>query len=230
MTSRPITTLFMLMSVDGKISTGISNDRDFDKDLPDIKQLANGLKQYYALEEQTDLFSLNTGRVMAKVGWNKPKRSITKIPVSFVIIDNEPHLTQLGVLNLLERTDKLYIATTNKDHPAFSTKSSSLSILLCDKFIDFENLFIRLKNEGVKDLTIQSGGTLNSVLLRLGLIDNLSVVMAPVLVGGLNTPTLIDGTDIERVEDIAKIRPLSLSKVSKLNDSYLHLVYEVINS
>ena len=33
---RAITTLFMLMSVDGKISTGASDDLDVDKDLPSI--------------------------------------------------------------------------------------------------------------------------------------------------------------------------------------------------
>ena len=31
---RPITTLFMLMSVDGKISTGAADELDFDQDLP----------------------------------------------------------------------------------------------------------------------------------------------------------------------------------------------------
>ncbi len=31
---RPVTTLFMLMSLDGKISPGASDDLDMDKDLP----------------------------------------------------------------------------------------------------------------------------------------------------------------------------------------------------
>lgn len=31
---RPITTLFMLMSVDGKITPGASDTLDFDQDLP----------------------------------------------------------------------------------------------------------------------------------------------------------------------------------------------------
>ena len=64
MNERPITTLFMLMSVDGKISTGLAA-RDFDKDLPDIKGVNEGLSQYYDLEQETDSFSLNTGKVMA---------------------------------------------------------------------------------------------------------------------------------------------------------------------
>ena len=33
---RPITTLFMLMSVDGKISTGSSDELDVDRDFPTL--------------------------------------------------------------------------------------------------------------------------------------------------------------------------------------------------
>jgi hypothetical protein len=39
---RPITTLFMLMSVDGKISTGFIDERDADKDFPKIDGIKNG--------------------------------------------------------------------------------------------------------------------------------------------------------------------------------------------
>ena len=36
---RAVTTLFMLMSVDGKISTGSSDELDVDKDFPNIPDL-----------------------------------------------------------------------------------------------------------------------------------------------------------------------------------------------
>ncbi len=39
---RPITTLFMLMSLDGKISPGASDDLDVDKDFPKIAGLKEG--------------------------------------------------------------------------------------------------------------------------------------------------------------------------------------------
>lgn len=64
----------MLVSADGKISTGSTDERDFDKDLPNIKGVGEGLHQYYDLEKQTDYYSFNTGRVMAKVGWNDEKK------------------------------------------------------------------------------------------------------------------------------------------------------------
>ena len=47
MTHRPITTLFLLQSVDGKITTGASDALDFDRDFPRIPGLREGLHQYY---------------------------------------------------------------------------------------------------------------------------------------------------------------------------------------
>ena len=37
--NRPITTLFMLMSVDGKISTGAADELDVDRDFPRLAGL-----------------------------------------------------------------------------------------------------------------------------------------------------------------------------------------------
>ena len=49
---RPITTLFMLMSVDGKISTGATDELDVDKDFPKITGVSEGLHQYYEIEQR----------------------------------------------------------------------------------------------------------------------------------------------------------------------------------
>jgi 2,5-diamino-6-(ribosylamino)-4(3H)-pyrimidinone 5'-phosphate reductase len=54
--NRPFTTLFMLMSVDGKISTGDNDDMDVDADFPNIAGVREGLQQYYDIEAQTDFF------------------------------------------------------------------------------------------------------------------------------------------------------------------------------
>ena len=92
---RPITTLFMLMSADGKISTGAADALDFYQDFPQIAGLREGLSQYYEIEQTTDLWSLNSGRVQAKIGANQ-KPMPEKTPVSFVLIDNH-HLQEHGV-------------------------------------------------------------------------------------------------------------------------------------
>lgn len=69
---RPITTLFMLMSLDGKISPGASDALDVDKDFPKIDGLKEGLPQYYEIEQTTDLWSFNTRTRAGKDG-REPK-------------------------------------------------------------------------------------------------------------------------------------------------------------
>ncbi len=229
MNELPTTTLFMLVSVDGKISTGSSDERDFDKDLPNIAGVGEGLPQYYKLEQQTDYYSFNTGRVMAKVGWNEEKENIEQIDVIFVLVDNKPHLTERGVANLLKRTKKVYIVTTNTEHSAHAMKDENLEVLSYENSIDFTDLFKKLRSFGAEKMTIQSGGVMNTELVRNGLIDFVSLVIAPVLVGGSATSSLLDGKSLETVDDLNLLRPLELLSVDKLNDSYLNLVYKVRN-
>ena len=227
MDQRTFNTLFMLVSVDGKISTGTIEKRDFDKDLPKIYGAKKGLNQYYQLEQKTDLHSFNTGKVMTKIGMNKKIQNINKLPVSFIILDNKPHLTKLGINNLIRKTKKLYLITNNKNHPAFKIKEENMKIIYFKK-IDFRKLFIKLKKKyKINKITIQSGGTVNSDLIREGLIDMVSLVISPVLIGGKDTPTIMDGYSIESEKELKFIKTLKLKKCEKLNNSYLHLLYEV---
>ncbi len=227
--NRPQTTLFMLVSVDGKISTGSNDDRDFDKDLHKTEGVKEGLQQYYDLEQQTDLCSFNSGRLMAKVGWNDKKDNIEKIPVDFVLVDNKPHLTELGVTNLLARTRKLYLVTTNKEHPALQVSDPNLEVISYEDKVDFEDLFAKLGEAGVDKMTVQSGGELNAVLIRSGLIDYVSLVYAPLFVGGKDTTSLVDGKSIETSEDLKMLKTMTLIEAKPLEGSFLHLRYKVNN-
>ena len=228
---KPITTLFMLMSVDGKISTGGNDKFDVDQDFSKIKGVKEGLYQYYDLEQKTDLFSLNSGRVLVKVGVNKPRKDIRKLPVSFLVIDNEPYLNKIGVDNLLKKSKKLFIVTTNKNHPAFLQKDAdNLEIIFYKKDIDFVDLFRKLKKDfGIKRMTIQTGSTLNSIFLRNKLIDKISIVVAPALIGGKDTPSLIGGKSLFVVKELKDVKALKLVGVKKLKNSYLYLKYNVVN-
>jgi 2,5-diamino-6-(ribosylamino)-4(3H)-pyrimidinone 5'-phosphate reductase len=228
---KPITTLFMLMSVDGKISTGNIDERDVDKDYPKIDGIKNGIKQYYEIEQTTDLFSMNSGKVMAKVGANIKKENVKKIPVSFIVIDNKPHLTDIGIDYFIKMAKTFYLVTTNKNHPVFKYNNvENLQIIYYENKIDFINLFNKLKCEyNIEKMTLQTGGTLNSVILREKLIDKISIVVAPALIGGRDTPTLIDGESIQTFEELNKIKALKLTDIIKLNDSYINIKYDIIN-
>jgi len=224
---RPVTTLYMLMSVDGKISTGATDNMDVDKDLPKIDGVREGIHQYYEIEQTTDLWSFNTGRVQAKMGVNE-KPMPGKTPVSFVILDNN-HLTEHGVQYFCELSKEFVLVTTNRDHPAFGIKADNLHIILQQKLLLADMLKTLKSDFGCERITIQSGGTLNSIFLREKLFDYIDVVMAPVLIGGRNTATLIDGESLRDESELDKLGALQLVECKVLEDSYIRLRYKVLN-
>lgn len=227
MVGRPVTTLFMLMSVDGKISTGASDDLDVDSDLPKLDGVKEGLYQYYRLEQNTDLWSLNSGRVQAKLGVNEKSLPKKKTSVSFVLLDNS-HLTKQGIRYFCALSQRLVLVTANMRHPAFSLHESNLDVILQPKTDLKAMLEILYERYACERLTIQTGGTLNGLFLRHKLLDYLNVVVAPVLIGGKDTSTLIDGESITSVNDLGKLGILRLEECRKLQDSYLQLIYKVV--
>ena len=225
--NRPTTTLFMLMSVDGKISTGATDDLDVDKDFPKIAGVSEGLHQYYEIEQTTDLWTLNSGRVQAKLGANT-KKIPTRTPVSFVIIDNK-HLNERGIQYFCALSKTFVLITSNAKHPAFNIEDGNLHIIY-QKKLSLKNALTKLKSEyGCDRITIQTGGTLNGLFLREKLFDYVDIVVAPVLIGGKDTSTLIDGKSLFSQEELPKLGVLKLQECVILENSYLRLRYEVIH-
>ena len=224
---RPITTLFMLMSVDGKINLGASDTLDFDKDLPNIPGVMEGLQQYYTIEQMTDLWSLNSGRVQAKIGVNERDFPI-RTPVSFVLIDNH-HLTEHGVRYFCALSQEFVLVTENPLHPAFKIQEGNLRIMYQDR-LNLKDMLHRLKIEyGCERITIQTGGTLNGMFLRDKLFDYVDIVVAPILVGGKDTTTLIDGESLLSPDLIHKLGVLKLESVEQLEHSYIRMRYKVVS-
>lgn len=227
MPNRPTTTLFMLMSADGKISTGNTDELDFDQDFPKIVGVREGLQQYYDIEQTTDLWSMCSGKVQAKLGVNE-RELPSKTPVSFVLIDNK-HLTKHGVQYFCVQSKQFVLVTTNRDHPAFGVQADNLHIFYLRE-LNLAEVLQRLKNDfGCERITVQTGGMLNGLFLREKLFDFIDIVVAPVLVGGNDVATLIDGESITDINGLTKLGVLKLESLTTLNDSYFRMRYKVIS-
>jgi 2,5-diamino-6-(ribosylamino)-4(3H)-pyrimidinone 5'-phosphate reductase len=174
----------------------------------------------------TDLWSFNTGRVQAKMGVNE-KEMPEKTPVSFALLDNH-HLSKHGVRYFAARSRQAVIITSNPSHPAFHVPAENLHIIYQEE-PSLKDALRRLKSEcGCDRLTVQSGGSVNSLFLREKLLDYVDIVMAPVLIGGRDTPTMIDGPSLKSVSQLQDAGILRLEKCSVLEDSYIRLQYRVV--
>jgi 2,5-diamino-6-(ribosylamino)-4(3H)-pyrimidinone 5'-phosphate reductase len=67
-----------------------------------------------------------------------------------------------------------------------------------DKRVDLVAAMATLSRLGLQRVLVEGGGTLNFELLRLGLVDELDVFLAPMIFGGATSPTLADGGGLPR--------------------------------
>jgi 2,5-diamino-6-(ribosylamino)-4(3H)-pyrimidinone 5'-phosphate reductase len=87
--------------------------------------------------------------------------------------------------------------------------------------VDLDAGLARLTDEGIDRLMVEGGGELVASLFRDGLVDELSVYVGSLVVGGREAPTLVDGDGF--VDDFPR---LDLTGVERVDDGVL-LRYDV---
>jgi 2,5-diamino-6-(ribosylamino)-4(3H)-pyrimidinone 5'-phosphate reductase len=77
----------------------------------------------------------------------------------------------------------------------------------------------------IKTVRVDSGGVLNGVLLRSGLVDEVCLIINPELVGGTSPRSMYVASDLTSVEGVIR---LHLLEVKNLRSNHLWLRYDVI--
>jgi 2,5-diamino-6-(ribosylamino)-4(3H)-pyrimidinone 5'-phosphate reductase len=90
--------------------------------------------------------------------------------------------------------------------------------------VNLKELFRRLEKMRLGRILVEGGGELNWSLLRLGLIDELTVTIAPKIAGGRLATTLVEG---DGFDEIAQGIRLKLGKVQRKKSGELLLHYEI---
>ncbi len=111
---------------------------------------------------------------------------------------------------------RIFIITTEQSSPEQIAGLRALGVevvVLGENRVDLPAALHYLKQAGVDRLMVEGGGTLNEELLRLHLIDELSVYIAPLIFGGATAPTFASGPGFLREEALA----LQLTQVESLD-------------
>ncbi len=87
--------------------------------------------------------------------------------------------------------------------------------------VDLNTMMLTLKKIGVDHLMVEGGGTMNFELMRLGLVDEVFIYVAPMIFGGANAPTLADGMGLLRESAIE----MKLIDIERWDDGGVVLKY-----
>ncbi len=114
---------------------------------------------------------------------------------------------------------------TPQDYIEYLEKRRIDYILAGEDKVDLRTALEELNSKyGVKTIRVDSGGTLNGVLLREGLVTDLSVLIAPTAIGGTSPQSIYRAVDLVSADDAVKLK---LEHMEKMKDGYVWLKYKV---
>ncbi|MGI0016039.1 MAG: 2,5-diamino-6-(ribosylamino)-4(3H)-pyrimidinone 5'-phosphate reductase [Nitrososphaera sp.] len=90
--------------------------------------------------------------------------------------------------------------------------------------VNLKELFASLEKMGLKKVLVEGGGELNWSLLRLGMVDELRVTIAPKIAGGRLATTLVEGDGADRIAQGVRLQLKQVERKKKTGELVLRYV------
>lgn len=215
---RPYVILNAAMTLDGKIATKTgSSEISGEKDLVRVHEL----------RKEMDAIMVGINTLLA----DDPRLTVHKIeakrednPVR-IVVDSKAR-TPLNFRILNNDAPTIIAVTESADSLKVEELEKRVTVLKCGKDrVDLKSLMKELSRRGIKTLMLEGGSTLNYSMFENGLVDEIRVCVAPMIVGGVQAKTLVDGEGIDKMKDAIK---LELIRSYSLGPDLI-LEYRVIN-
>ncbi|WP_408006588.1 bifunctional diaminohydroxyphosphoribosylaminopyrimidine deaminase/5-amino-6-(5-phosphoribosylamino)uracil reductase RibD [Pseudalkalibacillus sp. A8] len=208
-TNRPFVTLKSASSMDGKIATKTGHSKWITG--PEARLDVH----LYRHEHDAILVGINTIikddpslTTRLPSGGKNPIRLVLdthlRIPKHCKILNDQEAPTWIITGNQVSETD---IETLQNDH---------VRILKMDESkINIHALLDRLTQERITSLFVEGGGTVHASFIKEKAFQQIVTYLAPMLVGGQSSPSIIGGEGIERITDAMDLEMISYEKIGK---------------
>ena len=220
---KPYVILNAAMTLDGKIATengssNISGEED--------------LKRVHELRKECDAIMVGIGTVMA----DDPRLTVHKVDANpddnplRVVVDSKCRTPIDARITNEDAKTVIAVANEYKDDFLKSEKYQTFKnrgvkfFFSGSEHVDLVSLMNYLHEEGIEKLMLEGGATLNFSMIKSGLIDEIRICIAPMVVGGAKAKTFFDGDGFPVMDLAARL---------ELVDSYslgkdLILTYKVL--
>ncbi|MDR2624107.1 MAG: 2,5-diamino-6-(ribosylamino)-4(3H)-pyrimidinone 5'-phosphate reductase [Methanobrevibacter sp.] len=224
---RPYTILNAAMTLDGKIATRTGSSKISNK---------KDIERVHKLRRELDGIMVGVGTILIdnpKLTAHKlpnediftHERSMKKLNPTRVVVDSRGRTPFNS--NVLNSDAETIIATSNKileNEESLSLLKKKADVFICgESEVDLKKLMEYLYHNGIKTLMLEGGSTLNFSMFKEDLVDEVRVCIGPVIVGGDQSKTLVDGDGFDFMESGVQL----IMKNSYLLNECLILEYTV---
>jgi 2,5-diamino-6-(ribosylamino)-4(3H)-pyrimidinone 5'-phosphate reductase len=206
------------MTVDGKIATTSGESAISSRD---------DLIRVHKLRASADGIIVGISTVLAdnprltvRLAGKRVKR---KDPARIVIdstgkipLDSRILLTASRIKTIVAVTKLAHIDTLRK-----IKKTGAIVIVSGRQTVNLKKVFSIIKQMGIRKILVEGGGEINWSLLRLGIVNELIVTIAPKIVGGRQATTLVEGQGYRRISQGIKLH-LKQAQIQNNGELVLH--------
>ena len=201
---KPYVILNAAMTLDGKIATETGSSNISGKE---------DLIRVHELRKEVDAIMVGINTVIA----DDPRLTVHKIeskkednPIR-VVVDGKG---RIPIESRITNDDAPTIMAVSDDYKSDLTASDKYQVLknkgvdfffAGEKQVDLIKLMDYLYEKGVKTLMLEGGSTLNFSMIKDGLIDEIRICVAPMVVGGVNAISLFGGDGFMTMDESVKL-------------------------
>jgi 2,5-diamino-6-(ribosylamino)-4(3H)-pyrimidinone 5'-phosphate reductase len=198
--SRPYVIISAAISIDGKIAThaGRSN-LSSTKDLIRVHSLRKSVDAILVGKN-----TINSDNPLLTVRYVKGKNPIR------IIFDPQGGLSsESKVFKTAKKIPTILVTleTTPRNVERFIAKR--VQVIKCGrKRIDVKKLLQILKQQGIKRILVEGGGTTNWYFFKERLVDEIIITVTPYVIGGSTAISLVEGTGFEKISNSFKLKKI----------------------
>lgn len=208
MKNRPYVILNAAMSLDGKIAT-VSGDSEFSDE--------EDWRRVHKLRSEVDAIMVGVNTVL--VDDPKLTSKVGRSPIRVVVDSMARTPPTARVITFMRGEVPTIIAVTGRA-PAEKVerlREAGAQVIVCGEGdrVDLEALMEKLFEMGVRTLLLEGGGNLNWSMIERGLVDEVRVAVAPVIVGGSGAVTLVEGEGFRKVSQAVGLEFVNVERVGR---------------
>ncbi len=210
--SRPYVIVSAAMSIDGKLATRTGrSDLSSKRDLIRVHKLR---KTVDAILVGKNTISIDDP--LLTVRYVKGKNPIR------IILDSKGSLSPKSrVIETAKKIPTMLVVSENAPKKVERFISKGVEVIRCGKNkINLKKLLQMLGKRGIKRIIVEGGGTTNWYFFKEKLVDEITITIAPYVLGGSTAISLVEGDGFGEISNSFKLK-----KIEKIqNEIVLHYV------